>query len=375
MTDERLRLTPDTPLGEVTRLISLPVPGSVPDVWPLGWHEWENVKRAHADGLASLSAPKPTWWTDEDGVVMTVKRGRFADAYAACRVLRELGCALPVQLWYLGRNGDREAWMDPLAESVGATWADGDMYDCRMLNAWELEVLATVASPFGRVVSVTAVPRTAPGTLLSRLDVAASAPGMTAMDKRRAWPALRDALWMSDHSDFYYPSLGRHDVLSVALMRRGTVPATVDGDEIADSAEIVAASLAEATAAEAPFLEHKRRRQRWGAVRGAWSKATALAMAVASRGLASRKAEPEVKRLRWASCHGDAAAGRPPCKLREYSQDGRFHFCGACGCGEREVARLSAVGSPPDGPRADATYDKLDYPLLVCPIDMPGFYR
>lgn len=99
-----------------------------------------------------------------------------------------------------------------------------------------------------------------------------------------------------------------------------------------------------------------------------WHKAAAFALAVLSRGLKAEKVDAATKEKRWRSCHGG------PCPHRAYSEEGQFHYCDSCGCGESTVARLSAVGSGPDTPLHDPSgYDKLDYPYLECPIRAEGF--
>lgn len=113
----------------------------------------------------------------------------------------------------------------------------------------------------------------------------------------------------------------------------------------------------------------------WTSVKDGWNRAAAFAEAAASRGIVSiRRAAPEVKAQRWRSCHGEAGSTPcPPCPHRAYSEGGRFHYCDACGCGAKLVARLSAIGSTSGEPRPDPKYDKLDYPKLQCPIGAKGF--
>lgn len=110
----------------------------------------------------------------------------------------------------------------------------------------------------------------------------------------------------------------------------------------------------------------------WDKARASWHAAMQFARAMASRGLLDKRAPAETRALRVLSCHGDGVTA--PCTSRAYSVTGKFHYCNDCQCGETEVARLDAKGSDPATPRFDpADYDKLDYPVLICPRSRPGF--
>lgn len=91
-----------------------------------------------------------------------------------------------------------------------------------------------------------------------------------------------------------------------------------------------------------------------------------FATAIASRGLQDNKVSLPVKQLRVLSCFGNQDQGgvMPPCEhLKESTTPGK-HFCGGCGCGDKEGTWLVAEGDK---------YSKLDYPKLTCPLAMPGF--
>jgi len=89
--------------------------------------------------------------------------------------------------------------------------------------------------------------------------------------------------------------------------------------------------------------------------------------AYASRGIAQdKRCDEETKKVRSISCHGDSERGIAPCEFRRDSkaEEGRF-YCGECGCGDRAATWLNAK-QPED-------YTKLDFPKVVCPLNMPGF--
>lgn len=101
---------------------------------------------------------------------------------------------------------------------------------------------------------------------------------------------------------------------------------------------------------------------------GILRKARSYATSLLSRGLGvlgyAGKVEEEAKRTRKASCNG-LEGSLSPCPHRAPSQKIPDSFyCGACGCGDKKAVLVA--GNTPD-------YEKLDYPHLVCPVNMPGF--
>ena len=92
-----------------------------------------------------------------------------------------------------------------------------------------------------------------------------------------------------------------------------------------------------------------------------------FAMALASRGLKNNKINKATKQLRVLSCFGNENVGGilPRCDHLKESETGEGkHYCGACGCGDREGTWLVAESEK---------YSKLDYPKVSCPLMMPGF--
>tara|TARA_E500000318_G_scaffold38867_1_gene37459 strand:+ start:6279 stop:6767 length:489 start_codon:yes stop_codon:yes gene_type:complete len=89
-----------------------------------------------------------------------------------------------------------------------------------------------------------------------------------------------------------------------------------------------------------------------------------FAQAILSRGISNKKVDDTTKRLRVLSCLGDGGELTPCEYLRQSDLDETKHYCGGCGCGDREGTWLIA--------EADK-YSKLDYPKVVCPLNMPGF--
>ena len=103
---------------------------------------------------------------------------------------------------------------------------------------------------------------------------------------------------------------------------------------------------------------------------GFLKKAATFTQSVTSRGLNNRKAEPATIHLRQLSCHGDDSKKFPPCSERKNSEKfpGSF-YCGACGCGDKELTQLSSRKLDND----ENSYFKLEFPKVHCPLMMPGF--
>jgi len=89
-----------------------------------------------------------------------------------------------------------------------------------------------------------------------------------------------------------------------------------------------------------------------------------FAKAMGSR-VTQGRASDDIVNLRTISCHGNEDI--PPCPYRgDSSVREGYHYCTACGCGDRPQTWLNN----PDDPEA---YTKLHYPWVSCPVRNPGF--
>jgi hypothetical protein len=91
-------------------------------------------------------------------------------------------------------------------------------------------------------------------------------------------------------------------------------------------------------------------------------KIVSLAMAIASRGFDNNKIDENTKRLRVVSCFG--MPGFSQCPKLKKSNNSEYSYCGGCGCGDHPHTWLL---------KGKNEYAKLDYPVLKCPLKMPGF--
>jgi len=165
----------------------------------------------------------------------------FASLYVTIRALRHVGCELPIQVWYLGRNKE----MPPDKRALLAPWkvecVDADKvrrrYPACRLDGWELKVFAVLHCSFEEVLFLDAdcYPCRNPEFLFeledyrtlgaifwpdvmtvdTRLKWSAFGlanpgqpgsieSGQFVLNKRRVWEPLNLAWHYNNHSDYYY---------------------------------------------------------------------------------------------------------------------------------------------------------------------------
>jgi hypothetical protein len=185
--------------------------------------------------------PPPPHRFDGRGIVICAGGVRcFTNAWVCINILRQVGCALPIQVWHLGpAEMDRE--MAKLLEPLAVTCVDAQevakKFPARRLGGWELKAFAICYSHFREVLLLDAdnVPVIDPEFLfdteqyretgaifwpdfpsskkanaawkscgIERPDLSEFESGQIVVDKERCWEPMRLALWFNDHSDFYY---------------------------------------------------------------------------------------------------------------------------------------------------------------------------
>jgi FkbM family methyltransferase len=257
---EHRTLTPETPIDDVKRLFAEP-----PGEWPEHWAGFPNVAEAFremfdkaADRLR-LVTPPATWEADR-GIVICAGGWRFfASLYVTVRMIRHVGCNLPIQVWYLGDRGEFDERMRQALERFDVGWIDGTAFareygiPRRVLGGWELKPFAALHAPYREVISLDAdsYPAYNPvefleteeyarvgaafwpdqGKLdarqweqfgLSYHDEPAWESGQFIVDKARHWRALALADWLNDHSDYVYRHIyGDKDTFHLAWRKLG----------------------------------------------------------------------------------------------------------------------------------------------------------
>lgn len=175
------------------------------------------------------------------GVIYVGGGERFlASLYVSIRALRHVGCTLPIQLWYLGRENEMPPDSQALLAPFGVECVDADevrrRHPARNLNGWELKVYATLHSSFAEVLFIDAdcYPVCNPEYLFEHSDYRAKGAvfwpdvgngprpnwpawgvadpgwkftlesGELVLNKRPSWKPLNLAWFYNDHSDYYY---------------------------------------------------------------------------------------------------------------------------------------------------------------------------
>jgi len=174
------------------------------------------------------------------GIVICAGGHYFTSAWISIRLLRELGCRLPIEMWHLGRK-EFNATMEALVRPLGVECVDASrvrrQHPIRYLDGWELKSYAIVHSRFREVMLLDAdnVATRNPEFLFEEpeyrrtgavfwpdldplgshqliwvicgvrgRDEPAFESGQIVVDKLRCWRPLRLALWYNAHSSFFY---------------------------------------------------------------------------------------------------------------------------------------------------------------------------
>lgn len=224
---------------------------------PRGWSRWpavrEAMRRLAAAEIGNNSGnEKPTIPAPNRGIVIAAGGPYLAGAYVSLRVLREVGCTLPVELWHLpGEELDgevlaaiEEAAPGPL-RIVDAGVLGFPMRGTGREGGWQLKAFAALHSDFDHLLyldadayvardpahlfdspeflehgavffadkpdpAVTPQPDAWRALGLEPRDEPAFDSGAFLVDRRRHRGSLRLAWWMNRHHSFYYELPGVH---------------------------------------------------------------------------------------------------------------------------------------------------------------------
>lgn len=200
------------------------------------------------------------------GIVICAKGvEQFANAWVCINMLRNFGCRLPIQFWYVNPNGMDErmrALVKPLNVECVDTLKESRHHPTPQAEYWYLKIYASIHSPFNEVLVLDAdnVPTIDPELLFHTpqfIETGAivwpdfghlkpDAPiwklcgiqyqdepewesGQIVLDKERCWKALCLTMWFSEHSDFYYRyMLGGKEMFHMAFRKLGQPMAMPD---------------------------------------------------------------------------------------------------------------------------------------------------
>ena len=198
------------------------------------------------EAIASL-ADEPTEPKNGRGIVIAAGGVKFQiNAWVCIRMLRDLGCQLPIQCWYLGDTERNRAW-EQIVASYGVECVDAcevrEKHPHARLHGWELKPYAIQHSSFAEVLFLDAdnMPVRDPTSLFDtpqyQADGAVFWPdfgrlaadrlawrvfgnipyrdepefesGQIVVDKRRCWKALALCHWyMQNSNNFFFFHIG-----------------------------------------------------------------------------------------------------------------------------------------------------------------------
>lgn len=252
-------LHPDRPRGEVVcpcqgcnpTCPGYAAPGvAAPPPFDGQWQTRPDVLADHHRRAAAFAAdipPYPGGFAGR-GVVIAAGGHYWPSAYVTVRVLRHLGCTLPIQVWH--RAAETDPWYLSELATFGAECVNADAHPAmaarRRMGGFELKLFAVLNSPFEEVLFLDAdcYPVRDPAFLFEEpryrtvgavfwpntpttdgwthwrffgvepTGIPPVEAGQYVVSKRRAWEPLRLAEWYDDHSDWCYggapPKFGDH---------------------------------------------------------------------------------------------------------------------------------------------------------------------
>ena len=228
-------------------------PGPLPTEPPV------NMLTAHVRfDRAVRSRPRYPGGFKGQGIVIPGGGNYFGCAWVCLNRLRDLGCTLPIELWHFGpaEMSDR---MKQLVEPMGVTCVDAfklrEQHPVRILKGWGIKPYALLHSRFRDILLLDAdnVPVVDPTFLFSTPEYKALGAifwpdftrlaatreiweltgleyrdepefesGQIVVNKQRCWKALSLAMWMNEHSDFWYRYIhGDKDTFHFAWRKLG----------------------------------------------------------------------------------------------------------------------------------------------------------
>lgn len=212
--------------------------------------------RKLAEDFIQTIPPYPGGCSGRGIVIPSGGMGHFPGAWVCLRLLRDLGCELPIQLWHLGQPVCDER-MAALVKPFGVECVDAydvqKRHSTKIFNAGELKLNAMVNDAFKEVLWLDAdtVPVINPEFLFEtpqfretgaivwpdtrRLEPWRSIwnvcgvpyqdepefeTGQVLVDNEHCWQALNLAMWFNEHSDLFYQHIhGDNETFHMAFRK------------------------------------------------------------------------------------------------------------------------------------------------------------
>lgn len=210
---------------------------------PKGWQTRPEVKAAHQRAAREFkdSIGEPPNGFAGRGIVIAGGGAYWPSVYVTVRMIRHLGCDLPIQVWYLGSKGEHDDRYVSILDQLGAECIDADAHPARasrrIVNGFEVKLFAVLNSPFREVLYLDAdcYPCVDPSPLFDEPGFRSTGAvywpdmpktngwthwdfwgvepfgqecgwevGQYLVDKVSGWKPLKLAEWYDDHSDWCY---------------------------------------------------------------------------------------------------------------------------------------------------------------------------
>jgi glycosyltransferase involved in cell wall biosynthesis len=191
----------------------------------------------------------------EKGIIICAGAKYLPSAWVCIRMLRKLGCRLPIQIWYLGSqemNEEFERLLAPLGVKCVDALKIAERHPARILTGWPLKAYAIKHCRFEEVLLLDAdnVPVVKPDFLFDTPQYKRTGAifwpdirpgiepkvwglfgipyvkepefesGQIVINKRKCWRPLCLALWYNEHADHYYQHiLGDKDTFHMAFRK------------------------------------------------------------------------------------------------------------------------------------------------------------
>jgi len=135
-----------------------------PQAWDDPWWNLDNVIDAFKNMLRDQAAtpPPPSPKFSGRGIVICAGGWKyFPSLYVTVKMIRKVGCELPIQVWYLGDRGEFDPAMGDLLKGQAVEWIDADkawratpamqIRQPGFTHGWMLKPFSAAFSPFAEV--------------------------------------------------------------------------------------------------------------------------------------------------------------------------------------------------------------------------------
>ena len=213
---------------------------------------------AQMEAAINASPPYPSNFSSRGITICAGGRKYFTNAWVLVRMLRELGCRLPIQIWHFGADeldGAMESLVKPYNVECIDAKAFANQRSIELGNGWPLKPFAIIHSPYKEVLALDAdnlpvvdpeylfddaeyretgaifwpdISRTGKNRIIWDVmavpyrDEPEFESGQIVVNKEICWAPLQLTMWMNQHSAFFYELIwGDKDTFRFAWHKLG----------------------------------------------------------------------------------------------------------------------------------------------------------